>query len=70
MPEPETRLCQKSERVRHPVIGVIRKIRNAEEEGGGVSFLQPYLKSMGEMRKTRYERGEGVKKKSPNLFYE
>ena len=35
MPEPETRLCQKSERVRHPVIGVIRKIRNAEEEGGG-----------------------------------
>ena len=69
MPEPETRLCQKSERVRHPVIGVIRKIRNAEEEGGGVvSFLQPYFKSMGEMRKTRYERGEGVKKKVQTYF--
>ena len=60
MPEPETRLCQKSERVRHPVIGVIRKIRNAEEEGGGSSvFYSPILKAWVkcEKRVTRGERG-------------
>ena len=59
MPEPETRLCQKSERVRHPVIGVIRKIRNAEEEGGPSDFYSPILKAWMkcEKRVTRGGRG-------------